>query len=98
MNASFVLNRDLKAEVASNINNQTAVAQLATPSSFHPNGFIVTFCDGSTRLMSARMSYDIYARLMSSNGPNTRRPGDNAKLINTIDWIADKINDEDLGF
>ena len=49
-------------------------ANHARPGSFHPNGFNVCMADGSTRFMNDAIKYDVYCRLMSSNGRRTRDP------------------------
>jgi prepilin-type N-terminal cleavage/methylation domain-containing protein/prepilin-type processing-associated H-X9-DG protein len=40
----------------------------ARPSSRHPGGFVVTFCDGHTRFLSESIGYDVYNRIMTPNG------------------------------
>jgi prepilin-type N-terminal cleavage/methylation domain-containing protein/prepilin-type processing-associated H-X9-DG protein len=40
----------------------------ARPSSFHPGGVNVVFCDGSTKFMREDVDYAIYRSLMTSNG------------------------------
>ncbi len=37
----------------------------ARPASFHPDGVIATFCDGSQRLQSSEIDYETYRRLMA---------------------------------
>jgi prepilin-type N-terminal cleavage/methylation domain-containing protein/prepilin-type processing-associated H-X9-DG protein len=49
----------------------------AIPSSYHTNGFNVTFCDGHVKFLSDKIAYHVYARLMTSDGANTRPPGAN---------------------
>lgn len=48
--------------------------RFARPASFHPGGFNVTFCDGTTKFLSEALDYRIYAVLMSSNGALARDP------------------------
>jgi len=43
----------------------------ARPSSFHPGGFVVAMCDGSTKFISEEISYEVYSRLMTPNGTKT---------------------------
>jgi len=59
------------------LNDQTGVLNLdhAIPSSMHPGGFNVTFCGGSTRFISDRISYETYGRIMTSNGRGARPAG-----------------------
>ncbi len=49
----------------------------ARPSSWHPGGFVVAFCDGTVRFVSQDIDYFLYARLMSSNGKKTQDPDPN---------------------
>ena len=46
----------------------------ARPASFHPNGFMMAFADGSTKYVSDILDYTVYARLMTSNGRRARDP------------------------
>ncbi|MCE9527958.1 MAG: DUF1559 domain-containing protein [Planctomycetales bacterium] len=49
----------------------------ARPGSFHPNGFLVVMADGSTKFIADSIRYDVYCRLMSSNGRRTLDPDQN---------------------
>ena len=46
----------------------------ARPSSYHPNGFMMAFADGSTKFVADIIDYTVYARLMTSNGRRARDP------------------------
>jgi prepilin-type N-terminal cleavage/methylation domain-containing protein/prepilin-type processing-associated H-X9-DG protein len=48
----------------------------ARPASWHPGGFNVAFCDGSVRFLSDEIDYDVYGRLMSSQGRRAQHPAD----------------------
>ena len=48
---------------------------VSRPSSAHPGGFHMTFCDGHTTFMSQDVSYQIYAELMTPYGKYARIPG-----------------------
>ncbi|MCL4678136.1 MAG: DUF1559 domain-containing protein [Alphaproteobacteria bacterium] len=48
----------------------------ARPSSWHPGGFILAYCDGSVKFMGENTDYNLFARLMSSNGKKARNPDD----------------------
>jgi hypothetical protein len=50
-------------------------ATFARPAAFHPDGFMVGMADGSVRFISEKVAYDVYARLMTSNGKKCRTPG-----------------------
>ena len=39
----------------------------ARPASFHTKGFVVAFCDGSTKFISSDIDYSVYARLMTAD-------------------------------
>ena len=47
----------------------------ARPSSYHPNGFNVVMCDSSTRFIAGTVQYDVYMRLMTSQGSKYLEPG-----------------------
>lgn len=47
----------------------------ARPLSQHPTGFMVTFCDGRTKFVSESISFETYARLMTSNGKKYQPAG-----------------------
>jgi prepilin-type N-terminal cleavage/methylation domain-containing protein len=40
----------------------------ARPLSNHPTGFMAVFCDGHNKFINEAISYDTYARIMTSNG------------------------------
>jgi type II secretory pathway pseudopilin PulG len=48
---------------------------VARPSSAHPGGFLITYCDGHSAYMSQDVSYQIYAALMTPRGTTARLPG-----------------------
>ncbi|HWC88642.1 MAG TPA: DUF1559 domain-containing protein, partial [Pirellulales bacterium] len=60
---------------------QPAVA-FARPSSYHPGGVNMAFCDGKVRFVSDQMDYYVYCLLMSSNGAKVKMPGSNKVLPN----------------
>ena len=47
----------------------------ARPSSLHPGGFQVVMCDGRTAFISDAISYDVYCKLMTSNGRKYKQAG-----------------------
>jgi prepilin-type processing-associated H-X9-DG protein len=49
----------------------------ARPSSQHPTGFHIAFCDGHSRFASETMDYTVYARIMTSNGKKFKQAGIN---------------------
>ncbi|MGI8982422.1 MAG: DUF1559 domain-containing protein [Pirellulaceae bacterium] len=49
-------------------------ANHARPGSFHPNGFNVVMADGSTKFIGDSIQYNVFCRLMSSNGRRTEDP------------------------
>lgn len=58
-------------------------ANHARPGSFHPNGFNVCMADGSTRFINDAIRYDVYCRLMSSNGRKTQDPDAATPVLNS---------------
>jgi prepilin-type N-terminal cleavage/methylation domain-containing protein/prepilin-type processing-associated H-X9-DG protein len=44
------------------------VLPYARPTSYHPGGFMVAFCDGSVRFVSESIAYEVYMQLMTSEG------------------------------
>ena len=40
----------------------------AIPSSRHPGGFVVSFCDNHTRFLSSEIQYSVYALIMTPKG------------------------------
>ena len=51
------------------INNVTAAlpGYYSQPSSNHPGGVVVTFCDGHTMFLKDALRFDVYAQLLTSN-------------------------------
>ena len=41
------------------------------PSSNHPGGVVVAFCDGHVRFINEDMAYDVYKQLMTPNGADS---------------------------
>ncbi|HEY5315518.1 MAG TPA: DUF1559 domain-containing protein [Pirellulales bacterium] len=58
---------------------KTTIAH-ARPSSKHPGGVNMAFCDGRVRFVRDNMDYYVYSSLMSSNGYRVRMPGSNRVL------------------
>jgi prepilin-type processing-associated H-X9-DG protein len=54
----------------------------ARPSSYHPNGVNMVFCDSHLKFVSDQIDYYVYAVLMSSNGQRVRKPGTQNVLPN----------------
>jgi prepilin-type processing-associated H-X9-DG protein len=54
----------------------------ARPSSFHPKGANMAFCDGKVRFVSEQTDYYVYCLLLSSNGARVRNPGTNQVMPN----------------
>jgi prepilin-type processing-associated H-X9-DG protein len=67
-------------------------AVFARPSSYHPGGVNVVFCDGHLKFVSENIDYYVYCLLMSTDGDHVREPGSDevapgfAKPINDS-WI-----------
>jgi prepilin-type N-terminal cleavage/methylation domain-containing protein/prepilin-type processing-associated H-X9-DG protein len=56
------------------LNGNPTDAAHARPSSNHPGGAVVTYCDGHTSFISDTINYQIYALLMTSNGVQAQVP------------------------
>ncbi len=63
------------------------------PSSSHSGGFVATFCDGHSQFLSDTTDYEIYARLMTSNGVQARSPGVPVTQLTDVD--GDGLPDPD---
>lgn len=55
--------------------------QNARPSSFHANGFNVSFCDSTVKFIADSIDYGVYAQLMTSNGRNIKDPGQDTNTV-----------------
>ncbi|MCA9102881.1 MAG: DUF1559 domain-containing protein [Planctomycetales bacterium] len=60
--------------------NQREDPLFARPSSFHPGGVVVVFCDGHTTFLADTIDYGVYGQLMSSRGKSASVPGTNNPL------------------
>lgn len=50
--------------------NGTLDINHARPSSYHPGGFVVSYCDGNVRFLRDEIDYHVYRRLMTPGGKN----------------------------
>jgi prepilin-type processing-associated H-X9-DG protein len=68
------------ATVAKIINNAalTAPGQASQPSSNHPGGAVVAFCDGRTGFLKDSLGQSVYGRLITSDGSNVSGNAANA--------------------
>jgi prepilin-type N-terminal cleavage/methylation domain-containing protein/prepilin-type processing-associated H-X9-DG protein len=83
--------------------NPASDAALQAPSSRHPGGFVLLFCDGHTTFVSDQIGYEVYARLMSSNGRRVRPPLSSAAPSNWFNpsdgWLLNKpVSEADYQF
>jgi prepilin-type N-terminal cleavage/methylation domain-containing protein/prepilin-type processing-associated H-X9-DG protein len=69
--------------------NSTSALTFARPSSYHPGGVNVIFCDGHGRFLSQDIDYYVYCLLMSTNGQKVRLPGSNKILPNFNEPLVD---------
>jgi prepilin-type N-terminal cleavage/methylation domain-containing protein len=72
--------------------------QYARPSSFHPGGAVATFCDGSARLLSDRISYLTYQLIMTPDGKNAKYAGDSSTPPADLYWRTATLDENDLDF
>jgi len=68
-------------ENSSSRSNSQSVT-FARPSSYHPGGVNVAYCDGRVEFLGEQIDYHVYCMLMSSNGQRARLPGSNKLLLN----------------
>jgi len=61
----------------------SAANAYARPSSNHPNGVVMTFCDTSVKFVSQSINYNIYATLMTSWGAAAQAPGQSPSWPNS---------------
>jgi prepilin-type N-terminal cleavage/methylation domain-containing protein/prepilin-type processing-associated H-X9-DG protein len=63
-------------------NSNSPSTTFARPSSYHPGGVNVAYCDGHVEFLHEEIDYYVYCLLMSSNGQRVRTPGTNKLLPN----------------
>jgi prepilin-type processing-associated H-X9-DG protein len=68
----------------------------ARPSSYHPGGVNVFFCDGHGRFVGAGIDYAIYCALMTPRGRNAMEPGTTNPSDARITTNQPKITDDSL--
>jgi prepilin-type N-terminal cleavage/methylation domain-containing protein/prepilin-type processing-associated H-X9-DG protein len=71
-------------------NSTLSVTQRARPSSGHPGGAAVAYCDGHTSFISDSIDYQIYALLLSSWGARSQQPGNQVPAPNTFNPTSNK--------
>ena len=72
-------------KIINNTANPAALGFYGLPSSNHPGGVVVAFCDGHTGFLKDSLRKDIYAHLMSSN---------NASAPTAVSWGATGVLSE----
>ncbi len=65
-----------------NTSSSPTASVFARPSSYHPGGVNMAFCDGRVQFVGQDIDYYVYCMLMSSNGARVRKPGTNNVLPN----------------
>jgi prepilin-type N-terminal cleavage/methylation domain-containing protein/prepilin-type processing-associated H-X9-DG protein len=68
-NTAFLFNQG-----AGNLNGAAPTSPYARPSSNHPGGAVVTYCDGHTSFIADSINYQVYAMLMTSSGVQAQPP------------------------
>ncbi len=66
----------------------------ARPSSPHPGGFHLAFCDGRVQFVGSDIRYTKYAALMSSQGVAAKRPG--TKVLCPPVWRTTPVTEADF--
>jgi hypothetical protein len=54
--------------------------RFARPSSEHPGGIMMMYCDGRTKFIDQRLDYRIYCAQMTPDGQNAKHPGSDKPL------------------
>lgn len=72
----------------SNRTNPTLDTNNAQPSSYHSKGFNVAMADTSVRFVTEKISYNVYARLLSSNGQKVWPAGYTRSMAPPGSWGA----------
>jgi len=67
--------------------NSAAYVNNARPSSNHPGGVMVVFCDGHSRFLRNELDYGIYCLIMSPNGKNVRPAGSTSMPSGTNNFL-----------
>jgi hypothetical protein len=71
----------------------------ARPASAHSGGFNISLCSGSTRFVSESINYEVYAKLMTSNGKKYLEPGLNQpqqqRVLNVRSIMMRPIKDDE---
>jgi prepilin-type N-terminal cleavage/methylation domain-containing protein len=88
-----VPNKDsMKINIERDVPITTGDYNYARPSSNHPEGVVVAFCDGTTRFLSDKVDYGgVYCKLMTPDGKNCKEPGQNAP---SKQFFRDPFNDQ----
>jgi prepilin-type processing-associated H-X9-DG protein len=58
------------------------------PSSNHPGGFIVTYCDGHAEFMNEDITYRVFCQLMTTDGTKARDPRNVMGSVTTFRYPA----------
>jgi len=86
--ATMLTNNAFNLPLNSNRINPTVDTNNAQPSSFHSKGFNVAMADTSVRFVSDKISYNVYARLLSSNGQKVWPAGYTRSMAPPGSWAA----------
>lgn len=82
-------------ELAGSLNNAANLAYpFARPSSNHPGGVNVVFCDGHTQFLREDIDYKVYGLLMTPDGKNSMLAGSN-NPADKISWQNESLDAED---
>jgi type II secretory pathway pseudopilin PulG len=68
--------------------NTGAGYEYARPSAYHPSGFNIVKCDGSTQFVASTIQYGVYMRLMTSWGQRYLEPGRQQGAGNPVPAIS----------
>ena len=73
-----------------------ATLNTARPSSNHPGGFHVAFCDASVKFLSEDIDYRVYCRLMTPHGAAAVEPGTTTPTVGIAPWVGLPVSEQDL--
>jgi prepilin-type processing-associated H-X9-DG protein len=81
---------------SASIGSSSAAGAMNMPSSQHPGGAVVAFCDGRTLFLKDSLTYWVYAQLLSSNNAGVTTTSGIAWTTNTVGARYNVLNEGDF--
>ncbi len=78
------------------VGSASAAGAMNMPSSQHPGGAVVAFCDGRTLFLKDSLTYWVYAQLLSSNNAGVNTTSGIAWTTNTVGARYNVLNEGDF--